>query len=146
VSALVKLKRIFIDHRFFKFIVVGALNTALGSAVMFGLYNLAGFGYWAASLVNCGAASVLSFFLNKYFTFGIKSWSARMVAAFAATIAVSYIAAYGVAKPFICWVLRDCGKSLQDNAALLTGMVLFTAINYLGQRYVAFKGEKYAET
>jgi putative flippase GtrA len=142
-SALAKLKKLFFDPLFFKFILVGVLNTAVGSAIMFGLYNIAGFGYWASSVVNCGATSVLSFFLNKYFTFGIKEWSLQMVCAFAAVIALSYSAAYGVAKPFIYWALRDCGKKLQDNAAMLTGMVLFTAINYLGQRLVAFKRKKY---
>jgi hypothetical protein len=58
-----------------EFILVGILNTIAGSAIMFVLYNLAGFGYWASSLLNCGAASVLSFFLNKYFTFGVREWS-----------------------------------------------------------------------
>jgi putative flippase GtrA len=145
VSVLVKLKTLFFDPLFFKFILVGLLNTIVGSAIMFGLYNLAGFGYWASSFVNCGATSILSFFLNKYFTFGIKGWSLYMVAAFVSVIALSYIAAYSIAKPFIYWALRDCGKRLQDNAAMLTGMVLFTAINYLGQRFVAFKRRKHEE-
>jgi putative flippase GtrA len=144
-SAPAKPKRIIFDILFFKFMLVGALNTAVGAGIMFGLYNLAGFGYWASSIANCGATSVLSFFLNKYFTFGIKEWSLQMAAAFAASIAVSYSAAYGIAKPCVYWALRGCGRKLQDNAAMLAGMVLFTAINYLGQRYVAFKKENYGE-
>jgi putative flippase GtrA len=145
-SAMVKRKRLIFDPVFFKFILVGALNTAVGSVLMFGLYNLAGFGYWASSIINCGLASVLSFFLNKYFTFGVKKWSLQMVLAFVIIIAVSYIVAYSIAKPFIYWALRGCGKRLQDNTAMLTGMALFTAINYLGQRCIAFKKEKHEES
>ncbi|MDR2783340.1 MAG: GtrA family protein [Treponema sp.] len=139
----VKLKQLIFDPVFFKFILVGLLNTAIGSAVMFGLYNLAGLGYWASSVLSCGATSILSFFLNKYFTFGVKEWSLRMILVFALVIAVSYITAYSVAKPFIHRLLRNYDERLRDNAAMLTGMGLFTAINYLGQRFAAFKRKKY---
>jgi putative flippase GtrA len=141
----VKLKQLILDPVFFKFILVGLLNTAVGSAIMFGLYNLAGFGYWGSSVLSCGATSVLSFFLNKYFTFGVKEWSLQMILVFALVIAGSYIAAYSVAKPFIYWLLRNYGRKLRDNTAMLTGMGLFTTINYLGQRFAAFRREKYEE-
>jgi putative flippase GtrA len=138
-----KLKMFSFDPVFFKFILVGFVNTAIGSAIMFGLYNLAGFGYWASSLLNCCSTSVLSFFLNKYFTFGVKEWSLRMVVLFSLTIAVSYIAAYGAAKPLAYWLLRNFDRDLRDNAAMLTGMGLFTAVNYLGQKFIAFKKENH---
>jgi putative flippase GtrA len=133
------LKGLILDPVFFKFILVGIVNTAAGSAIMFILYNLAGFGYWASSLLNCGIASVLSFFLNKYFTFGVRDWSLKMVIFFSAVIAASYITAYGIAKPFIYWLLWNFDGRIRDNAAMLTGMGLFTAINYLGQRCITFK-------
>lgn len=40
-----KLKKIF-DPTFFRFIVVGVINTLVGYGVMFGLYNLAGLHTW----------------------------------------------------------------------------------------------------
>jgi putative flippase GtrA len=137
------LKGLILDPVFFKFILIGILNTVIGSAIMFGLYNLAGFGYWASSVLNCVITSVFSFFLNKYFTFGVKEWSLRMALVFALIIAVSYITAYGIAKPFVYWALQNYSKKLQDNAALLTGMGFFTTINYFGQRYIAFKKGRY---
>jgi putative flippase GtrA len=140
---MVKPKEVVFDHVFFKFILVGILNTITGSAIMFVLYNLAGFGYWVSSLLNCGIASVLSFFLNKYFTFGVKDWSLRMVIFFSLVIAVSYVTAYGIAKPFMYWLLWDFDGRVRDNAAMLTGMGFFTAINYLGQRWIAFKGGRH---
>lgn len=139
------LKRLFLDPVFFKFLLVGIANTAIGGAIMFVLYNYSGLGYWASSLLNCGAVSVLSFFLNKYFTFGVREWSLRMVVLFSCVVAVSYIIAYGAAKPFIHWLLWNCDGKLRDNAAMLAGMGLFTAINYLGQRLVAFNRERYAK-
>jgi putative flippase GtrA len=126
------------DRTFFRFILVGIVNTLVGSAIMFTLYNAAGCSYWLSSSANYVLTSILSFFLNKYFTFRVKQWSARMVIAFVLTIAVSYVLAYGVARPAAQWALRGYGEKVRGNAALLTGMCLFTGLNYLGQRFAAF--------
>jgi len=126
------------DRKFFKFILVGTINTIIGSAIMFSLYNAAHLGYWFSSACNYFFTSILSFFLNKYFTFGVRHWSAFMVLAFILTIAFSYLAAYGIAKPAMNYFLKDSPQKFRENLALLTGMCLFTGINYLGQRLVVF--------
>ena len=53
-------------------------------------------------------------------------------------IAVCYLLAYGIAKPAVAAVLAGAGQKIQENAAMFTGMVLFTGFNYLGQRLFAF--------
>jgi putative flippase GtrA len=127
------------DRILLKFILVGGINTLVGSVIMFLLYNFTGLGYWVSSGASYIAGSVLSFFLNKYVTFGVKKWSGFMIAAFIATIAISYVFAYGVSKPAMNYLLRDVSRQIRDNAALLTGMCLFTGINYLGQRLIVFR-------
>jgi len=127
------------DRKFFKFIFVGIINTIVGSAIMFLLYNAAHWSYWLSSACNYCLTSVLSFFLNKYFTFGVKHWSVFMVAAFVLTIAFSYLLAYGIAKPAMDYLLKTSPERIRENFALFTGMCLFTGINYLGQRLVVFK-------
>ena len=132
------------DKVFFKFIFVGIINTLMGSAIMFVLYNIAGIGYWFSSAANYVVGSVLSFFLNKYFTFNVRQWSVFIVIAFIANIVICYVIAYGIAKPVMNYLLRTNSIKIRENAALFTGMCLFTGINYLGQRFVVFrsKGEK----
>ena len=126
------------DKKFLKFIIVGIINTITGSAIMFVLYNAADLGYWFSSACNYIFTSILSFFLNKYFTFGVKQWSLFMVAAFIFTIVFSYGIAYGIAKPLMYFILGGSPQKVRDNAALFTGMCLFTGLNYLGQRLVVF--------
>jgi putative flippase GtrA len=123
----------------FRFSLVGIANTLFGALVMFGLYNLAGCGYWVSSVANYALGSVLSFFLNKYFTFGVRRWSAGMIAAFVLTIGVSYGAAYGAARPLMRRLLADSPQRFRENGALFTGMCLFTTLNYVGQRFFIFK-------
>jgi hypothetical protein len=62
-----------------------------------------------------------------------------MVIAFVLTIMFSYLMAYGISKPAMNYLLRNSPQKIRENAALFTGMCLFTGINYLGQRLIVFK-------
>jgi putative flippase GtrA len=128
-----------VDKVLLKFILVGIVNTVVGAGLMFVLYNIAGFGYWISSAANYVIGSVLSFFLNKYFTFSVRRWSVFMIITFILTIAFSYLIAYGVSKPAMNYLLRNSPLEIRENIALFTGMCLFTGINYLGQRFIVFK-------
>jgi len=130
-----------LDPSLFRFLIVGVINTVVGTAIMFGLYNLAGCSYWVSSAANYGLTSILSFFLNKYFTFQSRDWSGREVLRFALNILVCYAIAYGAAKPLVRWLLADVSTVVRDNVSMLVGMVLFTGCNYLGQRFFTFKKE-----
>lgn len=141
-----KLKKLF-DPTFFRFILVGVVNTLVGYGVMFGLYNLAGLhawgdlGYWLSSAANYVVGSIVSFFLNKHFTFRSRETGAGVVVRFVVNISVCYLLAYGLAKPAAAWVLGGFGLSaqLQGNLTMLAGSCLFVLLNYFGQRFFAFR-------
>ena len=141
-----KLKKLF-DPTLFRFLLVGCVNTLVGYGVMFGLYNLAGLhrwgstGYWLSSAANYVVGSVVSFFLNKHFTFRSTEKGARVVGRFILNITVCYLLAYGLAKPFVTWLLSGSGLSqqVQGNLTMLGGSGLFVVLNYLGQRFFAFR-------
>ena len=141
-----KLRRIF-DPTFFRFIVVGVINTLVGYGVMFGLYNLAGLhtwgdtGYWISSAANYVVGSIVSFFLNKHFTFRNREKGSGVVIRFVVNISVCYLLAYGLAKPAVSWALGGMGLSeqLQGNLTMLFGSGLFVLLNYFGQRFFAFR-------
>ena len=142
------LKKIF-DPTLFRFLLVGVVNTLVGYGVMFGLYNLAGLhlwgdpGYWISSAANYIVASVVSFFLNKHFTFQNREKGAGVVLRFALNIAVCWALAYGIAKPVTVWLLAGTGWSqqLQGNISMLAGSGLFVVLNYFGQRFFAFRSK-----
>lgn len=133
-----KIKTI-IDIKLGKFIVVGIINTLIGMLIMFGLYNFAGFSYWVSSAVNYVLTSILSFFLNKHFTFKYRGNHVRSSLKFAINIICCYFLAYGVAKPLIILIMNGFPGVWKDNAAMLLGMCLFTVFNYFGQRMFVFK-------
>lgn len=141
-----KIKFLFGDRSFVKFIIVGVINTIVGTAIMLTLYNVFRYGYWFSSAANYILTSILSYFLNKYYTFKNKEKGWKPAIRFATNIGVCYVIAFGMAKPFIRWVLYQIGADFSvswiENIAMLFGSVLFVAINYLGQRFFAFKINK----
>ncbi len=134
-----QLIKIFYDKTFLKFIIVGIVNTAVGAGVMFALYNVFHCSYWISSIMNYVVGSIVSFFLNKYFTFKSNTFSLREVIYFTVNIAVCFFIAYGVAKPFAVYLLSGYSVTVQENTAMLIGMFLFTGLNYLAQRFIVFK-------
>ena len=127
------------DRTVIKFVLIGAFNTVLGTAIMFGLYNLAGCSYWVSSGANYFFCSILSFILNKRITFQNTDSVWKTAPKCALNIAVCYLLAYGIAKPLTLWMFSGFSQQLAENVAMLLGMVLFTALNYIGQRFFAFK-------
>ncbi len=136
-----------LDSTFVRFVLVGVVNTLVGYGVMFGLYNLAGLhawgdaGYWVSSAANYVVGSVVSFFLNKHFTFRSREKGAAVVGRFVLNIAVCYLLASGLAKPAVGAALAGAGLSeqLRGNLTMLAGSGLFVVMNYLGQRFFAFR-------
>ena len=82
---------------------------------------------------------ILSYILNRNFTFQNKDSIAKTVPKFVINILVCYLLAYGIAKPAALYMLQGYSVVIQENVAMLVGMCLFVAFNYCGQRYFAFK-------
>lgn len=138
------------DMTTLKFILVGIVNTIVGTAVMFLLFNVAGLhklgdvGYWISTASNYVIGSIVSFLLNKYFTFNNKTRSLKQIIIFIINITICYGIAYGLAKPLTVYVLSGVSGQLQANIAMVVGMCFFVGLNYIGQRFIVFRadGEK----
>ncbi|MBR1628415.1 MAG: GtrA family protein [Lachnospiraceae bacterium] len=128
-----------IDKTFIRFIIVGVLNTIVGTGVMFAAYNIFHLSYWISSGLNYIIGSIVSYYLNKYFTFQYKKRDIKATIRFVVNIAICYLLAYGLAKPLVSLMLSMFSKTIQDNIAMLVGMCLFVCLNYMGQRFFVFK-------
>ena len=125
-----------VDEKFLRFLLVGVVNTLFGSAIMFLLYNCwliryGTAGYWVASAANYLCASVLSYFLNKHFTFRSREKGPRVALRFALNITVCYLLAYGAAKPLAAWIFRGLGEQLPE---ILKGKVVWLGAQFVDGR------------
>ncbi len=131
--------RMKLDNTMTRFILVGIVNTLFGTSIMFIFYNVFHLSYWVSSASNYFFGSILSYFLNKSFTFKYGRTDFKSIARFTINILLCYLIAYGIAKPAVKHLLEGYGKTIQENVAMVMGMILFVGLNYLGQRFFAFK-------
>ncbi|MDD5937953.1 MAG: GtrA family protein [Clostridiales bacterium] len=127
-----------IDASIPKFLLVGVGNTLLSAVIMFALEGL---GYWPSTAIAYVAGAVMSFFLNRKFTFKSEEDFGRSAVKFALNVAVCYVLAYSIAQPAAGWILGRTGLSQQwiERLTKLGGMGLYTVLNYFGQRFFAFQ-------
>ncbi len=150
-----KIKSLF-DAKLWKFLLVGVLNTFVGEGLKALLLALTSLAPLPASAISTAIASVMSYFLNRYFTFKYKGDSAKAVLRFTLNIVVCYVLSHAIALLLIYPLLTGAEngwfaglsliaaekKTAADYIATYSGSVLFVGFNYLGQRFFAFREEK----
>lgn len=133
-----------LNNSFFRFLLVGVGNTLLSLILMF---LLEGLGYWPSTAIAYVAGAVMSFFLNRYFTFHSQEDFWRSAGKFVVNVAVCYVVGYGLARVMISVpdALPPERLIWYERATKLYGMVLYTLLNYFGQRFFAFRRGKRAD-
>jgi putative flippase GtrA len=128
-----------VDKTLGVYIVVNALCWCVGTGIMFLLYNLAHVGYWISSACNHAVGGTMGYFLNRKYTFQNHDNKLLVLAKYVLHMALCYAIAYSLA-PAIVWPLLDgAGLHVTDNISLALGALLFTLLNYFGQRYLVFR-------
>ena len=136
----------FFDKTFWKFILVGVINTLFGTGIMFLFYNVFHLSYWISSASNYFFGSILSYLLNSMLTFRSSDHTKETLPRFVINISLCYLVAYGLAKPLVVNLLSNAATNIQENIAMLVGMCLFVELNYIGQRFFVFKTSKEEQT
>lgn len=135
------MKNSFFDKSIPLFLLVGVANTLFSAVIMFLLEFM---GYWPSTAIAYIAGGILSFFLNRRFTFESKEPLLRSGVKFAVNLVVCYVIAYLIAQPAAGWFLGAFKLTAiwQERITKLFGMGLYTVMNYFGQRFFAFKKSK----
>lgn len=131
------MKKLF-NSSLIRFLLVGVGNTLLSALIMF---LLEGLGYWPSTAIAYVAGAVMSFFLNRSFTFHSEEAVGKSAVKFAVNVAVCYVVGYGLARLLIPVPQQPNAIPAIwfERASKLLGMVLYTGLNYLGQRFFAFR-------
>ncbi|MDR6553825.1 GtrA family protein [Paenibacillus qinlingensis] len=132
----------FLTGSFARFLLVGVFNTLVGLSISFVLFNLFDLNYWISTFGGNTIGAVVSYLLNRTFTFRSNTSVGSSWWKFGIVILVCYGFSYEVS-----WLLADVlGAYLTTvhtgwlhNGAILVGNGLYTIGNYLGHKYFTFR-------
>lgn len=129
------------NHSFIRFIMVGIINTCVGLGMMYLLLDGFHLNYWAASFTGNSIGAVVSYFLNRKFTF--KSNASVLSSGFRFIVAIlcCYYISFKLSRILAHYLLAQLGGLTghwTDNAALLIGSGLYTISNYIAQKRFVF--------
>ena len=113
-----------------RFLIVGALNSAVGLGVIW-LAMAAGAGIALANAVGYAVGIVVSFLLNRRFTFAHSGDWRPALLRWLAVFAVAWPANLGV-------VLLAVHAGVEAHLAQLAGVATYTLLSYIGARRFAF--------
>ncbi|WP_429312665.1 GtrA family protein [Paenibacillus mucilaginosus] len=131
-----------INNTFVKFILVGVLNTVVGTGAMLILNNFLDIDYWFSTFFGNLIGATVSYFLNKNFTFQNNDSFVRTFLLFSITIVSCYFLAYGLSRILVRSIntMFLTEKIINnDNLSIILGTGLYTILNYLGQKVIVFK-------
>ena len=142
------------DAKLWKFLLVGIINTLVGEGLKALFLAVTPLSSLPASALGTAIASVMSYFLNRYFTFKYQGSGAKAVWRFALNIIVCYVLSHAIALLLLYPILTGWeggwfaglnliasveSKTSADYIATFAGSCLFVGFNYLGQRFFAFR-------
>lgn len=127
---------------FLRFLLVGVFNTIVGLSVIALMLHVVGIGYWASTFIGNAVGALVSYILNKKFTFRSKAKVAGSLWKFFLVTLACYGLSYGIGLYGGFW-LAAVFPAFPDNrvhdAATLLGTALYTVTNYLGHKYFSFR-------
>ncbi|EIJ79832.1 GtrA-like protein [Bacillus methanolicus PB1] len=123
---------------FVRFLAVGFVNTLIGLTIMFLLMHAVGLSYWLSTFLGNMAGAIASYFLNRSFTFGSHVAIAKGGFRFAVVICSCYFFSYTISR-MLAEGTRDDFPLHEKDFAVIIGSVIYTGLNYLGQKYFVFK-------
>lgn len=135
----------FFDIRFWKFILVGIINTIVGLGANLLFLNVFHCSVFFSSLMDVVIGSIVSYILNRFFTFQSKAKTGKTLWRFVLDIAVCWVLCKWllveyVAFPAIHAVFPSWSTDLVNTISTLIGAGFFMLMNYVGQRFFVFRG------
>ncbi|RYF28397.1 MAG: GtrA family protein [Comamonadaceae bacterium] len=121
-----------------RFAMVGVLNTALGYAVIFGCMYLLGIGAVVSNVLGYAVGLVVSYSLNRSFTFRSSGARRAEMIRFVAIFLLAYLANLGV----LVLLIRRVGWH-EGVAQVIAGVVYF-GLSFVLNKYYVFGGARAA--
>lgn len=117
-----------------RFAAVGVVNTALGYAVIFACMYLVGLGAVTSNVIGYAVGLIVSYLLNRSFTFRSAAPPRREIIRFVAIFLLAYLANLAT----LVLLIRHAG--VHEGVAQLIAGVVYFALSFVLNKYYVFAG------
>lgn len=142
-KAIKKFFGFFLDKSLLPFLIIGGVNTVVSMAGNFALQQYAGWTLFWSSATAFAVTSVPSFYFNRKYSFKSKAPLGPSIMRFAVVITSCFLLSYFANQLVLPWlraaIWPDIPEILYTFVKVVGIQVVFTALNYVGQRLWAFK-------
>lgn len=125
--------KLILDYTFGRFIAVGILNTLAGLSIIYAAKYFFKLDDIPANLLGYGFGLMLSFFLNRSWTFRHGQGIGRALARFLIVFLVAYLA------NLVTLLFATSALGINSYVAQAVAIVPYTLVGYLGSKYFAFR-------
>jgi putative flippase GtrA len=129
-------------NSFFRFALVGIINTAVGLSIIFILMNAFHLSYWLSTTIGTAIGALLSFLLNRKFTFGSSVSFQKGAPLFFIIILLAFFGSYSLGE----WLAEQMTIPFplplslsRKDIAVFIGACIYTLSNYFGQKFIVFR-------
>lgn len=137
-------------YPFLRFLMVGIINTIVGLSMIFLLFYIFHLSYWVATFFGNIVGGLVSFILNRSFTFQSDKSIKKTIVPFFLVMFICYFVSYNIGKKIAFSFLNITALPILSvhDLAILLGSGLYTITNYFGQKLFVFshKGQKEEST
>lgn len=120
-----------LDSKLLRYLVTGVANTTVGLSIIFACKLTMDLSDGLANLIGYAFGIILSFFLNRKWTFRFRGAGSPAFLRYLLVLAVAYLCN-------LATVLAAISFEINTYFAQTMGVVPYTLIGYFGSRYYAF--------
>lgn len=144
-----KLFGFFWDRSLLVFAIIGGLNTLCSTGISFVLENVVGWPLFPSMAVAFAVCSVASFYFNRKYSFKSKAPLGQSILRFSLVVTGCFLLSFGINNLLMPWARAALFPGIPDmwySLVRIVGVqVVFTVLNYIGQRLWAFKSDDKSE-
>jgi putative flippase GtrA len=131
---------------FFKYLGVGVINTLVGLTSILLLFNIIHLNYWAATFLGNLIGIIVSFFLNKRYTFKYKGKNRSSLVKFLLVSLISYIISYTLGYYMDSFIKESIPHvGIAENTVIIFSSGIYTVIGFFGHKKVTFGSKPLGE-
>lgn len=127
-------------YSFIRFLTVGVVNTLVGLSIMFFLLHFVHLSYWISTFLGNAVGAIVSFTLNRSYTFKINSPMPKSFFKFVLVVIICYVISYQLGKILIDLSIKNISLTpkIETDLAVIFSTGLYTIINYFCQKHFVF--------